>query len=653
MSILGIAQSSIAASEAAMDITASNIANADTPYYVRKSAVLVATQSGTQGSYGVNAKDIARIYSQTNMHNLNVANSNLANSTTRLEKSRYLETLTVNDDTGIGRSFNKLFASINAVNVRPSSSGSRQNCLSDMNFIVNRFNNVAKELDAEQNNLNQEIKDEISLINQAVSTLAQLNKNINTNDNYLLGPMLDQQDELIDKLSKYLGPLTIFHNSNNSVNIQLSNGTSLLDKDNAFTLQTIPSVSMANQLDVTIDIGGYSTIVTNIISTGELQGLLDYQNDILMPAQNGLNRLALAFMQSINNQNVLGIDANAAPGVNIFVDLNSATQGFGGRAFNYTSNSSNTDASVTILDATALTLDNYTLTYTAVAGNQASYSITSDLDGSELTAGTIDTTSTSTINTTAFKIDISSFAGTVTVGDAIKIIPAFSAAKSMSINITDANKLAVAQPISLSEAQTNTGAGLMSLTAITNNNSFASGALSPPYKLVFVSSSSFQLLNLNDNSVIATGAYNANGTDIFASTGVSTGYSVELSGAVNAGDAFDITYNSQGVGGDNRNGLSIANLLQTNLLDNGTNTFSAAYDAMAFTVALDVHSAKVSFETNTVLQNQAMLIQDQTSGVSLPEETVKLTKYQQSYEASAKLLEVSQRIFDVLMHILR
>ena len=51
------------------------------------------------------------------------------------------------------------------------------------------------------------------------------------------------------------------------------------------------------------------------------------------------------------------------------------------------------------------------------------------------------------------------------------------------------------------------------------------------------------------------------------------------------------------------------------------------------------------------LADQAQTMRDSTSGVNLDEEAANLMKYQQAYQASAKIIEIAGKLFDQILQL--
>ncbi len=101
--------------------------------------------------------------------------------------------------------------------------------------------------------------------------------------------------------------------------------------------------------------------------------------------------------------------------------------------------------------------------------------------------------------------------------------------------------------------------------------------------------------------------------------------------------------------GDNRNGLALA-ALESNLgMLGGTATFQNAYGLVVSEVGVLTGSAKIATAAQETLLNNAKSAWGNVSGVNLDEEAANLIKFQQSYQAAAQMISVSDALFNSLL----
>lgn len=96
---------------------------------------------------------------------------------------------------------------------------------------------------------------------------------------------------------------------------------------------------------------------------------------------------------------------------------------------------------------------------------------------------------------------------------------------------------------------------------------------------------------------------------------------------------------------------TLSQVLSTNPERAGTLTDS--YSQMVGNLGVRVQSGRTSAEISQTLSSNAEQTLNGEVGVNLDEEAARLIQFQQSYQAAAKILQVAQRVFDVLLETSR
>ncbi|MFN3617741.1 MAG: flagellar hook-associated protein FlgK [Aquabacterium sp.] len=96
---------------------------------------------------------------------------------------------------------------------------------------------------------------------------------------------------------------------------------------------------------------------------------------------------------------------------------------------------------------------------------------------------------------------------------------------------------------------------------------------------------------------------------------------------------------------------TLSQVLSTNPERAGTLTDS--YSQMVGNLGVRVQSGRTSAEISRTLSSNAEQTLNGEVGVNLDEEAARLIQFQQSYQAAAKILQVAQRVFDVLLETAR
>jgi flagellar hook-associated protein 1 FlgK len=143
-------------------------------------------------------------------------------------------------------------------------------------------------------------------------------------------------------------------------------------------------------------------------------------------------------------------------------------------------------------------------------------------------------------------------------------------------------------------------------------------------------------------AVVGGGTYTS-GADI-----TFNGITTSVSGVPNFGDTFSVYENVSGVG-DNTNALSLAGLRTLGSLDSGTATYQDAYGQLVARVGTSTHQAEINFEAQQSRLQLAESARQSLSGVNLDEEAANMLRFQQAYQAAARIISTADSMFQTLL----
>jgi flagellar hook-associated protein FlgK len=106
--------------------------------------------------------------------------------------------------------------------------------------------------------------------------------------------------------------------------------------------------------------------------------------------------------------------------------------------------------------------------------------------------------------------------------------------------------------------------------------------------------------------------------------------------------------NQDGVG-NNDNAIALSALENKRLV--GNKTVSAAYIDHVNEMGNIARQATIAQTALTVVHEQAVASRDELSGVSLDAEAADLIRFQQAYQAAAKVIQISGQLFDSVLGI--
>ncbi|MDP1603536.1 MAG: flagellar hook-associated protein FlgK [Legionella sp.] len=647
-SLHNIGMHGLMSNQMALSVTSQNIANAHVPFYSRREVDFSDSFNGLFGS-GVNLAGVRRIYDDALNRSIQLSQTQFAQSNLYNQNIKEFEKLFDEETYSISNYLNESINALNVINSNPASIQSRDLYLYQLKNIVSRFNAIDSEIQRKQNGLNDNLNADVSAINELTNRLADLNGKLGLASGEERENLLDQRDLFLSSLAKYINYDVTF-GDNDTVNVQLNNGISLVNGTDKHNLATIFSPGEVSTLNIVVDNNTSQINVTSLLTSGEIGGILAYQNTVLQEARVSMDRLAMVFSEKINSQQKLGMDFNGNLGANLFNDINSldATKK---RVISNTTNQGSGDLSVVITDPGKLLATDYELTF----DNSTDYKLVRKSDHQLVSQGSIGGYPAS-IDIDGFSLKIDN--GPINGGDIFTVSPTRNAAKDVSLIVSSGAKLALGFPVTTTSSTQNLGSGTIELSAMTDTSTsiFSTpGQLSPPVRIEFISATSYRLVNATDNSIIENNLpYDPlNGTTVFPTAGgYDPGFRINLAGNIQAGDKFDISYNTNGMG-DNRNGLVLAELYDQGVMDNNTLNFKKAYQLISNSISSKANSSQITLSSHTLIKDQALARRDQLSGVSLQEETMNIARYQQAYEASAQIIDAGQKIFDILLGLAR
>ena len=636
MGILNIGVSGLASARANLQTTSHNISNVNTPGYSRQQALQTTNLALGSGAgfigQGVNVSTVERVYSQFLVNQSLQAQTKSSQLDTNLTQIAQINNLLADSSAGLSPALQNFFGSMQDLANNPASVPSRQSLLSASEALVTRFQVLDENLSASRKGINSQVQANVTEINSLAENIANLNTSITAAEGSAGGQppndLLDQRDALVSELGKLVNT-SFVRQSNGSYNIFIGNGQPLVVGAETMTLKAVTSPD--DPLEVTIGfVAGNNTIIIpeeHLQSGGSLGGLLAYRNETLDSVQNALGRIAIGLAQTLNDQHRLGQDLNGDLGGDLF-NVPSP------RVISATNNASTSSITMDISDVTALTTSDYSFAY-----DGTNYSLTRLSDNTSVTTAVLPS------GVAPLTLDGVRVTGAViNANESFVIQPTRDAAKNISLAISDTAKLAAAAPIETKSSLSNIGSGVIS--AGTVNPLPIDANLQQPLTITFHSPADgqFDVAGVGVG-LPATNQVYTEGADISFN-----GLTVQISGSPGAGDVFTIGPNSNG-NSDPRNALLMAGLQTQNILVGGTATYQSTYAQLVSQVGNQTRELIVTGEAQANLLAQTNESLQSLSGVNLDEEAANLIRYQQAFQASGKVIEMSSTLFDTLLNI--
>jgi flagellar hook-associated protein FlgK len=164
--------------------------------------------------------------------------------------------------------------------------------------------------------------------------------------------------------------------------------------------------------------------------------------------------------------------------------------------------------------------------------------------------------------------------------------------------------------------------------------------------LLFDSETHYTLTDINTGTVLASRNFDPSQLE----PGISyQGLKVSFSNPPKPGDVFTLDGNRDGTG-NNENILAIVDLGSKAIMGNGK-TFAASYIDHVNDVGNVARQASIAQSALMVVKDQAVAAKDGVSGVSLDQEAADLIRFQQAYQAAAKVMQIAGQLFDSVLQV--
>jgi flagellar hook-associated protein 1 len=364
--------------QATMALVSSNVANAETPGYVRKSIDQVTTNTGSIGS-GVNSLGINRELDAYIQAQLRTETSGASYATLKSNFLQQLQSIYGNpDSTGtLESAFNGLTAAVQALGTSPDSQSARIGVVNAAQVMAQQLNSMTQSIQALRGAAETGISDSVASANDLMKQIANINNHLSTNPaggtstDSATASLLDQRDQYIDQLSQLMD-IRVTTNSNNQVTVFTNGGVQLVGNEAAtltFDAQgtvtpstqwnSQESLSQLGSIRVSYSNGG-AIDLTNTIKSGKIAAYVELRDNVLVTAQTQLDQLAATMASSLSDQTTAGTVYPASPATPTGFSLDT-TGLLNGNSINisYTDVASGTQKSVTIVrvdNATVLPL---------------------------------------------------------------------------------------------------------------------------------------------------------------------------------------------------------------------------------------------------------------------------------------------------------
>jgi flagellar hook-associated protein 1 FlgK len=312
--LLGVAGEAMAAHSAALSVTGQNIANVDTPGYVRRGVVLETRPGGG----GVGLMGISRAFDRFATGRVVGEGALQSAADARSKALSTLESaLAPAGSPTIGDRMQSLFDSFTRLAQSPNDATVRAQALGAASDLVDGFHTAATALVSQRADLRQQAAATAGEVNERLARIADLNAKIATATAAGQGgeSLRDERDQLVREVGDRVGAKAI-EDSMGRVTL-LSAGSTLVEADHASKLSVGETKDGNLKIEVHHADGGVVDVTQNV-TAGTLGGLREARDVDIPDLQSRLDQMASDVANGLNAVHQKGYGLDGVAGRNLF-----------------------------------------------------------------------------------------------------------------------------------------------------------------------------------------------------------------------------------------------------------------------------------------------------------------------------------------------
>lgn len=293
-----------------LNVTQNNVANSQTPGFVRQRLQLLprnfSTRQELSGGVAVGELISSRdVYIERNVWSNNHSLGRHAQQA--LDLGQIEPVFKIAEGTGIPGQLNKFFNAVSSWSVNPNDSIARQVVLDRAGAVARSFNETADALGEAAANADRDIRNVVDKVNDLAGKVLKLNQERRTDRRRLEDPALDAQIySTLEELSEYVD-FNALEQPDGSITLLFGGQTPLVQGNRQTKLKadfSSPEPKIVDEFDQE---------VTGQLNEGKLKGLIETRTVQLPSYVEGLNRLAETFANRVNEVLSGGLDGNGSP----------------------------------------------------------------------------------------------------------------------------------------------------------------------------------------------------------------------------------------------------------------------------------------------------------------------------------------------------
>jgi len=321
--------------QAGLALIASNVANAETAGYVRKTLSQTTTSAG---GAGVSVR-VAAVNRELDIYLQRQLRSEAAGGAYADLRAQFFARLqSLYGEPGanatLEAAFNDFTTTLQTLGASPESPAARAAVIGAAQVLAQQLNSMSDDIQSLRSDAEYGISDAVARANNAMQRIGDINRQLalNTTPDAATATLLDQRDMYIDELSQLMD-IRVIATDHNQVNVFTNSGIQLVSTEAArlaFDLQgSMAPASQWNDDPATRAVGTITLITptggqidllaSNAIRSGEIAAFVEMRDYVLPEAQAQLDAIAAAMASSLSDSTIPGsaVTAGAQAGYDI------------------------------------------------------------------------------------------------------------------------------------------------------------------------------------------------------------------------------------------------------------------------------------------------------------------------------------------------
>jgi flagellar hook-associated protein 1 FlgK len=341
---LATAVSGMQTTQAGLAIVAGNVANAETPGYVRRA--LVQTESGGgEFAAGVRVEGINRTLNQFLQSQYRAESAGGAYADLRSDMYQRLQSVygVPGADGGIDSIYNAFTGALQALATSPDDYSARAGVISSAQLLAQKLNGMTADIQGLRGQAELGLADSVDQANQAIQQIAAINRQLATaaTGDAAAASLMDQRDRYIDQLSQLIDVRVVQTGDRSPVTIFTTSGVQLVGSDAAvleFTPQgamtagaqwsadpqqrAVGTITLSSASGASVDL-----VANKSIRSGKIAAYLEMRDQTLVQAQAQIDQIASSVASALSSRSIDGTAVTAGAQSGFDIDVGGLSNG--------------------------------------------------------------------------------------------------------------------------------------------------------------------------------------------------------------------------------------------------------------------------------------------------------------------------------------